>query len=798
MNKNRNGQGVFSPLGITLIYLAVATLWIVFTDLIIDSTLADTGALTEIQTYKGLFYVVLTSLGLYFLLQKYRNRLTTREEELKGLYKEHSADRELIDILFERIPVMITIYDPNLENFEVNKEFEKVTGWGSEDVQKLNLFKACYPDIELREEVVEFMNNPGIGWKEFTMNTRSGETIETSWTNIRLTDNTSVGIGIDMTETKASEARLRESRELLENIIESLDESVILVEPETRKILNCNRAAEQIFGYSRDELIGESTRILHLSEEKFREFDEIGAESLRKEGTFSTSYKMRKKNGEVFYSDHTIKLIHDDEGKVDRAVSVVRDVTEQKQNEQELKRRQKRLLRSQKIGKIGDWEFDPESEAISWSPMMYEIFERDKKLGPPPFEELQSKYYGQDSQKHNEHVQKALKQGESYDIDLQLRTEKGSRKYIRAIGIPVKDEQGTVTELTGTVQDITERKMTEIERKKLSDIVQKSQNEIYVFDAETLRFEFVNKGALDNIGYSLEEMLQMTPMDIKPEFDRPAFEENLIPVLKGEKEKIEFETVQKRADGSIYDVEVHTQLIETVGKPLLVAIVLDITEKKKAREKVISSIIEGEDRERKRIASELHDGIGQYLSAANMNLEAVKKDIVQLGEKKRTQFSKGLNLLKQSISEIRNISYNLMPKAIEDYGLVTAVEALIENYESGTDVSIRFKSNLEDSLTEQQQLNIYRIIQEIVNNAIKYADCKNISIQLYREKEMMDLTIEDDGKGVNFYDSEIENGMGLKSIRSRAKALSATLTFDSMSEKGTVVTLEIPLEPKRK
>ncbi len=571
-----------SPIKITVIYLVAAVSWIVLTDFVLENRTAEFKVLSQIQTYKGLLYVVLTSAGLYLLIKIFANQIESKDEELKGLHSDLRSDRELMDILFERIPVMITIYDPDLEEFEVNREFEKVTGWSTEDVKEINLFEECYPDIDLQEEVIEFMNNPGIGWREFPLTTKSGETVETSWTNIRLTDDTSVGIGIDMTETKASQAKLRESRELLRNVFESLEESVILIEPKTRVIKDCNKATEKIFGYSKEELIGQSTRMLHLDKEHYEKFDEIGENALEQKGSFQTEYKLKKKSGEPFFSDHTVSLVYDEQGEVDRVVSVIRNITAKKKNEKELIRRQERLLRSQKIGEIGDWEFDPVSEEIHWSPMMYEIYERDPEQGPPAYDEIQSKYYGEENRKHNERVTRAVQKGEAYDIDLQLQTEKGNRKYIRAIGMPEQDETGEVQKLHGTVQDITERKEAEIERKKLADIVQKSQNEIYVLDAETLQFDFVNKGAINNIGYSLEEMLQMTPMDIKPEFDRETIRQKLDPIISGEEEKIKFETYQERANGSTYEVEVHAQIIETAGKPLIVAILLDITERKKA------------------------------------------------------------------------------------------------------------------------------------------------------------------------------------------------------------------------
>ncbi|HKK83155.1 MAG TPA: sensor histidine kinase, partial [Atribacterota bacterium] len=194
----------------------------------------------------------------------------------------------------------------------------------------------------------------------------------------------------------------------------------------------------------------------------------------------------------------------------------------------------------------------------------------------------------------------------------------------------------------------------------------------------------------------------------------------------------------------------------------------------------------------------LHDGIGQYLTAANMNLEAIKKDITELSEKRKNQFSKGLGLVKESINEVRNISQNLMPKAIEDYGLVKAIEALVENYENTTDIKYSFNNNLkEDLLGEQEKVNIYRIVQEAVHNAVKHAKCTKISIQLYQEDDMISLTVEDNGVGLSFNgngngESRNGNGLGLQSIRSRTRAMSASISLDSVPQKGTVISLWVP------
>jgi len=134
--------------------------------------------------------------------------------ERKKIERELDRERELLQKMFDAIPVMITMYDPNLEQFHVNAEFERVLGWTAEEAQEINLMEACYPDPEYRAEVSRFMQAPGSGWKDFEATNREGEPVYSSWSNIRLSDNTQVGIGIDLTDRKHLEAQLRQSQKM--------------------------------------------------------------------------------------------------------------------------------------------------------------------------------------------------------------------------------------------------------------------------------------------------------------------------------------------------------------------------------------------------------------------------------------------------------------------------------------------------------------------------------------------------------------------------------------------------------
>ncbi|MDH3716837.1 MAG: PAS domain S-box protein, partial [Planctomycetota bacterium] len=137
---------------------------------------------------------------------------------------------------------------------------------------------------------------------------------------------------------------------------------------------------------------------------------------------------------------------------------------------------------------------------------------------------------------------------------------------------------------TGIVRDLSERKKHEDRVAEFGRIVEESLNEIYVFDAETLKFLRVNRGARENLGYTMDELRHMTPIHITPEYDDEAFASIIHPLRTSQRRNIVFTSVHQRKDQSLYDVEVHVQLAEFEGKPAFVAIIRDVTERLKAEE----------------------------------------------------------------------------------------------------------------------------------------------------------------------------------------------------------------------
>jgi PAS domain S-box-containing protein len=180
-----------------------------------------------------------------------------------------------------------------------------------------------------------------------------------------------------------------------------------------------------------------------------------------------------------------------------------------------------------------------------------------------------------------------LKSGKPLPVEISLLSIAGDTEYFSGTYIPKYDGLGKVDGLIGYLRNVTEQKRVESQRSNLESILNASMNELYIFDAETLHFEFVSAGALHNLGYTMEEMHGMTPVDLKPEFSTTTFQSCIAPLRSHDVAVLNFETVHRRADASTYPVEVHLQLFDQIEHPVFLTVILDITKRKQTEEALI-------------------------------------------------------------------------------------------------------------------------------------------------------------------------------------------------------------------
>ncbi len=205
-------------------------------------------------------------------------------------------------------------------------------------------------------------------------------------------------------------------------------------------------------------------------------------------------------------------------------------------------------------------------------------------------------------------------------------------------------------------------------------------------------------------------------------------------------------------------------------------------------------IIEAEERERQRIAVDLHDGLGQLFSAVRMNMNIIGSNIQFKDDETAHSFSKTLALVDESCKEVRSISHQMMPNTLLKYGLVSAVRDFIHNIDTRMlRVNLEI-AGLNERLDTNTETVLYRVLQETVNNVIKHAAASQLDIQLGRDEDGVTATIEDNGKGFEMATIAQQDGIGLKNIQTRIEFLKGTVEFDSTPGRGTVVSIWIPLQ----
>jgi signal transduction histidine kinase len=202
-------------------------------------------------------------------------------------------------------------------------------------------------------------------------------------------------------------------------------------------------------------------------------------------------------------------------------------------------------------------------------------------------------------------------------------------------------------------------------------------------------------------------------------------------------------------------------------------------------------VVEGQELERQRLARELHDETGQALTSILLGLKTVED--ASDAELTRAAVANLRELVVGTLQDVRRLAVELRPKALDDFGLVAAVERLVQTFSEATGIGIQFEAQLgTQRLPEAVETTLYRIVQEALTNVVKHAQARNVSILLVRRDSTATAVIEDDGRG--FEPGELrENGLGLVGMRERVGLLDGRLSVESSPESGTTLAVEVPL-----
>lgn len=220
---------------------------------------------------------------------------------------------------------------------------------------------------------------------------------------------------------------------------------------------------------------------------------------------------------------------------------------------------------------------------------------------------------------------------------------------------------------------------------------------------------------------------------------------------------------------------------------------------KKQELAAFNAMLEGQEKERKRIARDLHDRIGSMLSMVKIHFKSVEDNLEALKSNNKEQYTKANQLLDEACDEVRKVAHDMVSGVLMKFGLVSALKNLCSSVQSTGQLKMELIDfGLDERLDYEYEINIYRIVQELLSNVLKHAEATEMTIQLLKKEETIHMIVEDDGKGFIIESPEFEQGMGLKNIKSRVFKLDGELSIDSGKGAGTTITIDLKLDNGRK
>ncbi len=630
------------------------------------------------------------------------------------------------------------------------------------------------------------------------------------------------GIARDITERK----KLEEKFLFISKAVESSNNAIGISNEKGHHFYQ-NKALSDLFGYATAEELeaaGGGSAVVYnpeLAKEMF-------ANILRGESWIG-ELEMVTKSGHVFWAFERADAIKDSQGNIIGLIGIITDISELKLTEEKLKESEARL--ADIVFSMGDWvwEVDEQGRYTFSSEKASKIlgYAAEEILGKTPFDFMPA-----DEAQRVATIFSEIAMHKKPIIDLEnLNISKtGEKIYLLTNGVPILDKEGNLKGYRGVDKDITSRKnleesrnqrLVEIEqnRKTLLSILE-DQKEIerklresekhyrslfensgdgILYLSSNLEIVSLNDSYAKMHGYTMEEMRKLKLQDIVVEDLSKIVQDGGNRIMSGETLRFEAKHIHK--DGHIIECAVSTFVISTPTDHMIVAFHRDITERNKIAQELANAYEqlvklyghqnEIKENERTRISREIHDELGQLLSALKIDLGRTKEQV-----ENKSEVIKKLNsmilMADQTIKAVQRISSDLRPGLIDDLGLIPTLEWYCQEFEKRTSIRSHFKSDDVEFMDANRNIVLYRILQESLTNVMRHSEAKNVFVNLRKEDHSVLLEVIDDGIGMNPEKANDRNSLGFIGMRERIKPYKGNLMISSTPNKETKLSIEIP------
>ena len=556
-----------------------------------------------------------------------------------------------------------------------------------------------------------------------------------------------------------------------------------------------NSAYCDYFDKTLDELVGSNFLSLIPDADQKAVMDNISALTIELP-TQSHEHSVIAPNGGIRWQHWTNRAIFDDRGKVVGYQSIGEDITERKRAEEAL--RESEELHRITLSNISDAVFITDDAGVftyicpNASLIFGYTYKEVSDLG---------------------NIEKLL------GINLFDLNKFGSSREVKNIECVIQDKSGMAHILLvnvklvsikgGTVlytcRDITEHKRAEEalqeSEERYRQLFNNESDAVMIFDATSNQIEDANPATLDLFGYSKEDFVNLTVEDISAEKDKTKAAVKRIISGDSENKYIPWRYFIKK-DGIIFPGEIYAGTFISNGRKKIIGAVRDITNRMRAEEAIRElsfSLWTAQEMERKRIASELHDDLGQTLAFLKIQIKNIQNKLLKHQDELKKDCENSLTYADQLIEKVRTLSHGLTPISLTHLGLTASLQSLIEDFSKYSYMNIQKDiANIDRLYPPIAEITIYRIFQEIFTNIEKHANADYVKIEFIKQDIGVFFKIEDNGKGFDLERIELnylnERRLGLASIKERVRMLGGRFKIQSQLNEGTKINFTIPFE----
>ena len=611
-----------------------------------------------------------------------------------------------------------------------------------------------------------------------------------------------IGTIQDITYIKEAEEKLRESEEKYRSIFENVQDIFYKVDL-NGVILELSPSAKNY-----EDFIDLKSSPMHISDLYADVHDrEKFLKQIYEDGEIRDyELDLKGKSGEIKHASINAQLVRDSNGNPTHINGALRDINKRKIAENALRKSEQFLLETQAIAMIGNWTINLNTKEWSSSEILDKIFGIDhntnknlsslSKIIHPDWLGKLVNYFTYEILPTNTYIDK------KFEI---IRLSDQTVRWVHAIGELKFDENNKPSVLIGTIQDITERKVTTDALRKSEElyrsILNASPDDITVTDL-TGKIIVASPVAYKIFGFNHDEEIigHNILENIIPEDQSKALNDiQLIAngVTLGPQIYRSFHT-----NGNIVETEVNFEIIKnTEGNPYgFVFVVRDIAERRKTEETLLKSKEELKnfashlqtvrEEERHLLAREIHDDLGQILIAMKIDTGLLKKSVLKNTKSDNSDLKREFDnlqiMIDNTLKSARRIMTDLRPEVLDMLGFTETVKQHLENFQNRFQIDCTFINNTSNlNLDSQQSVALFRIVQEALNNVAKHSGASKVKINLSRKGEKLTLEITDNGIGFDQNEKKNSNSYGLMGMKERIYLLEGELIINSKKNNGT-------------